>query len=112
MKSLSVLSLAIAALASVSAHAAIPCQKAMEKAIQEPGTKSKVISTSQVSIGDEPLVEVSQVVMRWYPDSESNSSYYYLVTATCRKEANGYELYDDMPGEGGVTVKTISKARY
>jgi hypothetical protein len=101
-----------ASLVTVSAYAATPCQTALDKAIQKPGFKTRIQTTTQVAIGDEPLVEVSQIVLRWRPDSDTNSLFYYLVSATCRTGNDGLELYDDMPGEGGVTVKTITKGRY
>ena len=97
------------------AHA-ISCNEAILSVITTPAYK--IEKTTITKIGNENLVEVSSLVLGWYPKSDARSEYYYLVTATCQlKEGSksthisNLELYNDMPGEGGVYKKVLTKAR-
>ena len=94
------------------------CQQAMDQTIKSWAPEFKYISVTTTAIGDEPLVEATAIVVTWIPRSETNSVYYIQVSATCvlgrnaSTDLNEMKLWTDMPSEGGVKMKVISKRRY
>ena len=118
MKNLATLLFAI--LVSANAHAVSSCKDAMDKAISKRIPSFRYQTLNVAPIGSEQMVEVTAMVYGWTPNSDTLSSYYFLVSATCKSTtSNPYTshledlvLVSEMPGEGGVMVKTVTKQRY
>ena len=97
----------------------ISCKQAMDNAVGKNSPSFTYQTLAITPVGIEQMVEVTALVNGWRPNSDTASGYYYLVSATCKASADApyssqiddLVLYD-FPGEGGVTVKTITKQRF
>jgi hypothetical protein len=110
----------LATLASISSAYATPCKQAMDQAIAKYSPKFQYQTTAITPVGDEQMVEVTAMVYGRNPKADTLSSFYYLVSATCKapgtapysSHLESLELKDDQRGEGGVIVKVVTKQRY
>ena len=106
--------------ASNLASASAPCKSAMELAVKHHSPAVEFQTVNIMPVGSEPFVEVVALVYGWRPNADALSSFYYLVTATCRlRDSTGLPtrlsdlvVAETMPEEGGVIVKRIVKQRY
>ena len=105
-------------LSSPSRAAPATCEDAIQASLKDWGPKTKIEVKNLIPVPDQNLFEVVAFVYSWVPNSETNSGFYLLVTATCeplpgvKKPKRLDQMVPwDFASEGGVQVKVVSKAR-